>query len=86
MLAICRAFKAFAAGDYTACAAHLEPAASEVVRIGGSHAQRDLVEDTLIVALIKSGASARARARLDRRLHRRPALRDQRWLAALPAA
>lgn len=86
MLAICRAFKAFASGDYQACAALLEPAAPEVVRIGGSHAQRDLVEDTLLVALIKSGAGARARTLLDRRLHRRPALRDQRWLAALPAA
>ena len=85
-IAICRAFGAFASGDYKACAAALEPAAAEVVRIGGSHAQRDMIEDTLLVALIKSGASERARALLDRRLHRRPSLRDLRWQTALQAA
>jgi hypothetical protein len=53
----------------------------EVVRIGGSHAQRTLVEDTFIVALMKSGELSRARAMLDQRLHRRPSPRDVRWLA-----
>lgn len=85
-LSICWAFRAYAAGDYAACAATLEPAASEVVRIGGSHAQRDLIEDTLLVALIKSRATERARKLLDRRLHRRPSMRDLRWQAALGAA
>jgi hypothetical protein len=85
MLTICRAFKAFAQHDYAGCVATLEPAVADVVRIGGSHAQRDMVEDTLLVALIRSGATDRARTLLDARLHRRPSLRDMRWQAALPA-
>jgi hypothetical protein len=52
------------------------------VRIGGSHAQRQIVEDTFIVALMRGGELARARTLLDQRLHRRPSPRDARWLAA----
>ena len=77
-----RALNAFADEDYAACVAHLEPVLDEVVRIGGSHAQRELIEDTFIVALIKSGELPRARAMLDRRLHRRPSPRDVRWQMA----
>jgi hypothetical protein len=79
---ICRAMTAFAEEDYSACVAHLEPVLDDVVRIGGSHAQREIVEDTFIVALIRSGELPRARALLDRRLHRRPSRRDRSWLAA----
>jgi hypothetical protein len=80
---ICRAMAAFAGEDYAACARHLEPVLDDIVRIGGSHAQREIIEDTFIVALMKSGELARARAMLDRRLHRRPSARDARWLAAV---
>jgi len=80
---ICRAMAAFAGKDYAACARHLEPVLDDIVRIGGSHAQREIIEDTFIVALMKSGELARARAMLDRRLHRRPSARDARWLAAV---
>jgi hypothetical protein len=79
--ALFRAISAFAEGDYRGCVAQLSPMLGEVVRIGGSHAQRTLVEDTFIVALMKSGDFARARAMLDARLHRRPSPRDARWLA-----
>jgi hypothetical protein len=54
----------------------------DIVRIGGSHAQREIIEDTYIVALIRSGELSKARALLDKRLHRRPSPRDTRWLAA----
>jgi hypothetical protein len=74
-----RAMSAFADGDYRGCVTHLQPVLGEVVRIGGSHAQRTLVEDTFIVALMKSGEPARAHAMLDARLHRRPSPRDARW-------
>jgi Tfp pilus assembly protein PilF len=80
---IFRAMNAFAGEDYAACARHLEPVLDEVVRIGGSHAQREIVEDTFIVALIRSGDLPRAQAMLDRRLHRRPSPRDTRWRAAV---
>jgi tetratricopeptide (TPR) repeat protein len=76
-----RAMSAFADGDYRTCVALLSPVLDEVVRIGGSHAQRTLVEDTFIVALMKSGDLPRARAVLDERLHRRPSPRDTRWLS-----
>lgn len=76
-----RAMSAFADGDYRTCVTLLSPMLDEVVRIGGSHAQRTLVEDTFIVALMKSGDLARVRAMLDARLHRRPSPRDTRWLA-----
>ena len=80
--AICRALLAFADEDYAACVQTLAPVLAEVVRIGGSHAQRELIEDTYIVALMRCGGLPRARALLDARLHRRPSLRDTRWQAA----
>ena len=82
---ICRAARAFAEQNYRECADILEPAASEVVRIGGSHAQREMIEDTLLIALMKSGDAPKARDLLDRRLHRRPSLRDARWRTAVAA-
>jgi hypothetical protein len=79
--AICRAMNAFAGDDYAGCVRELGPVLQEVVRIGGSHAQREIIEDTFIVALIKSGELSRACAMLDQRLHRRPSPRDARWRA-----
>lgn len=81
--AICRAMTAFAGEDYETCVRELAPVLGEVVRIGGSHAQRELIEDTYIVALMRGGELPRARALLDARLHRRPSLRDQRWQAVM---
>ncbi|MET4717539.1 hypothetical protein ABIF63_001645 [Bradyrhizobium japonicum] len=81
--AICRALVAFAREDYASCVQTLAPVLGEIVRIGGSHAQRELIEDTYIVALMRSGELPRARALLDARLHRRPSLRDTRWQAAM---
>lgn len=83
--AICLAFLAFADEDYATCVRILEPVAAEAVRIGGSGAQREIVEDTLLVALMRSGETAKARALLDRRLHRRPSPRDTRWHGLLAA-
>jgi hypothetical protein len=79
---IFRAMSAFAGEDYGTCVRHLEGVLSDVVRIGGSHAQREIIEDTFIVALIRSGELKRARTLLDARLHRRPSPRDARWQAA----
>jgi tetratricopeptide (TPR) repeat protein len=76
---ICRAMNAFAGEDFRSCVTLLEPVLDEVVRIGGSHAQREIIEDTFIVALIRSGELPRAQALLDHRLHRRPSPRDARW-------
>jgi hypothetical protein len=83
---ICRALNAFADEDYAACAAHLEPVLDQVVRIGGSHAQREIIEDTFIVAVIRAGEPKRAQTLLDARLHRRPSPRDARWQAMAAVA
>jgi hypothetical protein len=83
--AICRAALAFAEEDYAGCARILEPVAAEVVRIGGSGAQREMIEDMLLLALMRSGEAVKARERLDRRLHRRPSPRDTRWHRLLTA-
>jgi hypothetical protein len=77
--AICRAALAFAQDDHAGCARVLEPVAAEVVRIGGSGAQREMIEDMLLLALMRSGEALKARKLLDRRLHRRPSPRDTRW-------
>ena len=83
--AICRAALAFAEGDHAGSARILEPVAAEVLRIGGSGAQREMLEDMLLLALMRSGEAAKARALLDRRLHRRPSPRDAAWRGQLAA-
>jgi tetratricopeptide (TPR) repeat protein len=83
--AICRAALAFAQSDYAGCVHILEPLAGEVARIGGSGAQREIFEDTLLLALTRNGEVVKARDLLDRRLHRRPSPRDIVWKAQLAA-
>ena len=79
VLAIGRAALAFASAEYAECARILQSVAGDVARIGGSGAQREVIEDMLLLALMRSGESAKARDLLDRRLHRRPSQRDARW-------
>ena len=50
-----------------------------VVRIGGSHAQRELWEDTLIVACLRAGHRDKAMKMISDRLGRRPSVRDEAW-------
>ena len=80
---LCRALLAFAEADYRGCARLLAPVRADIARLGGSGAQREVFEDTLLVALVRSGESEQALALLDERLHRRPSRRDGRWRAAL---
>jgi tetratricopeptide (TPR) repeat protein len=74
---------AFSRGDYTAAADLIGPMLPEVVRIGGSGAQRELFDDTYIVACLRAGRDEAARERLTDRLARRPSERDRRWLASI---
>ncbi|HQR27558.1 MAG TPA: FAD/NAD(P)-binding protein [Nocardioides sp.] len=57
-----------------------------LVRVGGSAAQRELVEETLLFCLVNDGQAERAAALLDVRLDRRPSPLDRRRLAALARA
>jgi hypothetical protein len=76
---LCRGIGAFAAGDNDGAVRLLEPAISELTRIGGSHAQRQLWEDTLIVAYLRAGHGDKAARRISARLDCRPSARDEAW-------
>jgi len=72
--AIVDAFGAFARGDWEATITVLAPVFDQHVRIGGSRAQRDLVELTLLAAYLRAGRAGDARALLARRHGRRPSV------------
>ena len=55
-------------------------ALADLPRIGGSHAQREVFEDSLIFAYLRSGQPAKAEPLLRSRLSRRPSARDAAWL------
>ena len=76
---LCRGIRAFAEGDNENAIRILEPLMPAVVRIGGSHAQRELWEDTLIVAYLRAGHRDKAMKMISDRLRRRPSLRDEAW-------
>lgn len=65
--ALSRAFAAFIRHDYTAAIAAIEPVFAQHERIGGSRAQRDLVEFTLLKAYINAGRMEDARRLLTQR-------------------
>lgn len=52
---------------------------TDLWRVGGSDAQREIIEETRIAALLRAGRFLEARDVLDARLTRRHAARDQRW-------
>ncbi len=57
----------------------LLPVRAEIIRVGGSHAQRDLFERMLVSAALAAGRGALARALLSERLERKP---ESRWSRA----
>jgi hypothetical protein len=75
-----RAMGAFARGDFKETIRLLEGTDAEMVRVGGSHAQRELFEETLLGAYLRAGDLDRAERLLRARLARRPSLRDAGWL------
>ena len=77
---LCAGTAAFGRGDYPAAVEFLDTALPELDRVGGSHAQREVFEDTYIVACLRAGLGEKAAMRLRQRLARRPSARDTRWL------
>jgi tetratricopeptide (TPR) repeat protein len=73
---VAEAMAAFARGDDDAVVQLLEPLLAELVRVGGSHAQRDVFEDTLLGAYLRSGRFEAAGLLFHERLDRRPSGRD----------
>jgi tetratricopeptide (TPR) repeat protein len=68
---------AFADCDYRSAVETILPVRYEAFRIGGSHAQRDIVNQTLIAAAERSGQWSLARALLAERVAARPTPRTK---------
>ncbi len=71
---LAKGLAAFGKGDWAGAIAVLEPVRAETVRIGGSRAQRDVIENTLLAAYLKSGRQADARKLVAARADRRPSV------------
>jgi hypothetical protein len=67
-LPVARAVLAFGTGDYDRTVELLVPIRSSVQRFGGSHAQRDAVQRTLLESALRSGQLDLARLLLSERL------------------
>ena len=80
---LCDALLSMRRGSYNAAADRLSTIAATTWQLGGSDAQREVIEDTRIAAMIAAGRNAEAAAMLDARLDRRHARRDQLWRGEL---
>jgi tetratricopeptide (TPR) repeat protein len=77
-LPACRAFAAFADGDYQTTLAELIELRPIASRFGGSNAQRDLLDWTLAEAALRSGDTPLARTLIEARVARKPASQRER--------
>jgi pentatricopeptide repeat protein len=81
------ALRALGHGDSAGAADRLAALQGQTWRLGGSDAQREIIEETRIAALLRAGRFDEARQLLDDRLDRRHSPRDARWrLATEPVA
>ncbi|MGH7402389.1 MAG: tetratricopeptide repeat protein, partial [Candidatus Rokuibacteriota bacterium] len=71
---VAAAMGAFAEGRYQDVIRELAPLVDQLVRVGGSRAQRDLFEHTLLAAYLRAGRAPDARALLARRIDRQPSV------------
>ncbi len=70
-------------GTWHGAAATLREVLPDLVRVGGSAAQREVIEETLLLALVNSGQIAEASTLLDDRISRRASPLDRRRLQSL---
>ena len=86
-LPVAEAILAFAEGRYGATVERLAPVKAIAARAGGSHAQRDLLAQTLLAAAEKSGQHRFARSLLHERLALKPNSRLNRdWMRRVASA
>ncbi|MDT9687123.1 FAD/NAD(P)-binding protein [Streptomyces sp. P9(2023)] len=81
---LCQALEAVLEERWTAAAEGLRGLLPTLRRVGGSAAQREVVEETLLHALLEAGQSDAARHLLEERLDRRASPLDRRRLSDLP--
>ena len=84
-LPLVRGINAFAQGAYSEAVGLMEPLFNaprldQLARIGGSHAQREVFEDTMLEAYLRAEQFEKAEAMLHTRLQRRASVRDLFWL------
>jgi hypothetical protein len=75
---LCHALVAAGEERWAEAADGLASTLPRLVTVGGSAAQREIVEETLVLALVRSGRGDRAAALVDARLDRRPSPLDAR--------
>ena len=80
MLPLAKGVEAFANGAYDDAADNLDGLVDQLARIGGSHAQREVFEDTILESYIRAGRFDKAQDLLYTRLKRRTSVRDEVWL------
>ncbi|MFL6157576.1 MAG: FAD/NAD(P)-binding protein [Marmoricola sp.] len=83
---ICEAFIAVVEQRWDTAARLLSESLPTLVRVGGSAAQREVIEETLLLCLVHAGRTAEATAILDGRLDRRPSPLDARRRCAVLGA
>jgi tetratricopeptide (TPR) repeat protein len=71
-LPVCVAVLAHRRGDFAAAVAAMRPALGVMYRLGGSHAQQDVLEQLFLDAALKAGLEEDARALLERVAGRHP--------------
>ncbi|MGI8549664.1 MAG: hypothetical protein ACR2PL_02540, partial [Dehalococcoidia bacterium] len=80
VLPLVQGIAAFARGEYEETVRRIEPMIDGLVRLGGSRAQREVFEDTLLEAYLRVGRFEQAGSLLKERLNRRSSARDLFWL------
>ncbi|WP_143261754.1 tetratricopeptide repeat protein [Allokutzneria sp. NRRL B-24872] len=71
-LPVCEALLAFGRGRYDEAVDHLWPVRRRVHEFGGSHAQRDVVQRTLVEAAVRAGRTDQAHVLVSERISLRP--------------
>jgi tetratricopeptide (TPR) repeat protein len=79
-LPLVRGVAAYVAGDFAGALALMESVDGEIHRVGGSHAQWELFEETMVVCQLRLGRLNEARRLIRRRLDVRRSPRDLAWL------
>ena len=85
-LPLVKGIDAFASEAYDEAVTYLEPVFPQLARIGGSHAQREVFEDTLLEAYLRAGQYDKAEDMLTERLNRRSSVRDSYWMSRAQAS
>ena len=85
-LPLVQGIHAFAQGNYSQAVELIEPLAGQFARMGGSHAQREVFEDTLLEACLRAEQFDKAETMLQSRLKRRASVRDTFWLGRAQAS